>query len=224
MREERDTHLLPQGFCQPVDEAAHLSELPRVFNIDPDTERRQRQPHQQVTQHRRRAQTHEARQRRRHVHHQHHGEQRGRRARREEDVLSLVVFEEAGVGFVHLLLQLLLIALAEVLAAHLLHAAELTHTALLQLLVTALQIRRRHVGPVSTAHLQTENTRQYVRVRACRTSMFVCERVARVCLCASVSHEYVRVRACRTSMFVCERVARVCSCASVSHEYVRVRA
>ncbi len=38
----------------------------------------------------------------------------------------------------------------------------------------------------------------------------------------SVSHEYVCVRACRTSMFVCERVARVSLSVSVSHEYVCV--
>jgi len=154
-RQTGSSHLFPEGFRHPVDESSDLAELSRVFGVGPDAERRQRHAHHQVTQRGHGADAHEARDHGRHVHDEHDGEQRGGRPRGEEDVLAGVVLAVVGVGRVELRLQLLLVAPAEVLAAHLLHGAELPHRRLPQLAVAALQLRRGIVGFVSAADLRT---------------------------------------------------------------------
>lgn len=151
------SHLFPEGFGHLVDDSSHLAELSGVFGVGPDAERRQSHAHHQVTQRGHRVDAHEAGDQRHHVHDEHDGEQRGGRPRGIEDVLAVVVFAEVGEGLVELRLQLLLVAPAEVLAAHLLHGAEVSHRRLPQLRVAPLQLRRGDVGFVSAADLRTEN-------------------------------------------------------------------
>ncbi|TNN74240.1 hypothetical protein EYF80_015483 [Liparis tanakae] len=138
-----------------IDQGPHLPELPGVLDVGPGAERQQRRAHHQVGQRRHGAQAHEARQPGHHVGEEHEREERGWRARRVEDVFALVVLGEVGVGVVQLRLQLALVALAEVVAAHFLHGAEETHRVLAELLVAALQVGRRDVRLVPPAGLRT---------------------------------------------------------------------
>lgn len=153
---KRSSHLFPQRLRHLVDDSSHLAELPGVFDVRPDAERHQRRAHHQIAHHGHGADAHEARHQRHHVHDEHDGEQRGGRPRRVEDVLAVVVFAEVDVGLVQLRLQLLLVAAAELLAAHLLDGAEVSHGRLPQLCVAALQLRRGNVGLVTAADLPTK--------------------------------------------------------------------
>lgn len=191
-RRKCDTHLFPQGFRHLVDEAAHLSELAWVFDVRPGAQRHQRYAHHHVTHRRHRVYAHKACHHRHHVHDEHHGEERGGRARREENVLSVVVFDKVCVGLVELLLQLLLIAAAELLSAHLLHRAELTHAGQLQLVVAALQIGRRDVGFVSSTHLHVGNEQASRAWRAAGWDHVI------VCLCVTYLLHALVVRVFRS--------------------------
>lgn len=163
------SHLFPQSFRHLVDGSAHLTKLPRVFDVGPDAERRQRRPHHQVTHGGDRVDAHEPGDHGRHVHDKHDGEERGGRPRGVEDVLAVVVLAEVGKGLVQFRLQLLLVTAAEILAAHLLHRAEMSHRRLTQLHVAALQLRWWDVGFVPATHLrkrqETEQLQENLKVQ-----------------------------------------------------------
>lgn len=146
-------YLVPQRTGHLVDDGAELPVLPGVADVGPGAEGDQRQAEDHVTQAGDDVHAHEARDPRRHVHDEDDHEQRGRRAGRVENVLGVIVLDVLNEHLVDLSLQLLQVAAAELLAAHLLHAPEQLQGLLPDDPVAGLQLAGGQEGPIASADL-----------------------------------------------------------------------
>lgn len=147
------THLFPECLGDQIYHRSYLPKLSRILHIRPGAERQQCHAHHQVSQHCQGAQPDEARHPGHQVGHKHDCEKCSGCARCVEDVFSVVVLGEVCVGLVQLRLQLVLVALAELIAAHFLHGAEETHRMLAKLPMAALQVSWGDVWLIPTTDL-----------------------------------------------------------------------
>lgn len=150
------THLVPKRPGHLVDDGAQFPVLPGVADVGPGAERDQRQAQDHVAQAGDDVHAYKACDARRHVHDEDDHEERGRRARGVENVLGVVVLDVLDEHLVDLALQLLQVAAAELLAAHLLDAAEELQGLLPDGQVSVLQLAGGQEGPVAPADLCRE--------------------------------------------------------------------
>lgn len=146
-------YLVPQSTSHLVDDGAEFSVFPGVPDVGPGAESDQCQTQDHVAQAGNDIHAHKACDARSHVHDKDDHEQGGRRAGCVENVLGVIVLDVLDEDLVDLSLQLLQVAAAELLAAHLLHAAEHLQGLLSDDAVPGLQLAGGQEGPVATADL-----------------------------------------------------------------------
>ncbi|TNN53747.1 hypothetical protein EYF80_036076 [Liparis tanakae] len=173
---QRLNYLVPQCTGHLVDDGAEFPVLPGVSDVGPGAERDQRQAQDHVTQAGDDVHAHEARDARRHVHHEDDHEQGGRRPGRVENVLGVVVLDVLDEHLVHFALQLLQVAAAELLAAHLLHHPEHLQGLLPDGAVSGLQLTGSQEGPVAAADLGKPQWRRSMILCGC-----YCGQIVRLC-------------------------------------------
>lgn len=149
-----NTHLFQQELGRSVDDDPHVAVVARVADVAPSQEGHKEQPHEEVAELSGDVEANVACEARAQVEGDDEAEDDGRGPEGAEDVLALVVLGEVLKELANFLQQLFLIALAELLAPHLLDALEVLqgqgtlHTMLL------LQHFGGHVRLVSTTQLR----------------------------------------------------------------------
>lgn len=161
----RFSDLVPQRTGHLVDDGAQLSVLPGVADVGPGAERDEGQTQDHVAQAGDDVHAHEAGDAGGHVHDEDDHEQSGRRAGGVENVLGVIVLDVLDKHLVDLALQLLQVAAAELLASHLLHAAEHLQGLLSDGAVSRLQLVGGQERPVAPAHLETDARRRIKEAR-----------------------------------------------------------
>lgn len=148
------THLVPQSTGHLVDDGAQFPVLPRVADVGPSAEGDEGETQDHVAQAGNDVHAYKARDACGHVHDEDDHEEGGGRAGGVENVLGVIVLDVLDEHLVDLALQLLQVAPAELLAAHLLHAAEHLQRLLSDGAVPGLQLAGGQEGPVAPAHLE----------------------------------------------------------------------
>lgn len=152
------SYLVPQRRRHLVYYCAQFSVLPRVSDVRPGTQCDKCQAHDHVAQTGYDVQANEAGHSGDDVSDEDDDEERGGGAGGVEDVLAVVVLDVLDVELIDLVLQLLEVAAAELLPAHLLHPTEQPHGFVLQLHVFGLQVTGCKEGFVPTTDLHGKHS------------------------------------------------------------------
>lgn len=136
----KGSYLVPQGCGHLVDHSAQLPVFSRVPDVGPGAQGDKGQSHYHVAEASYDVQTDEPGHARDDVRDEDDNKQCGRGASRVEDILAIVVLDILDVELVYLALQLLQVAPAKLLPAHLLHPSEQLHRFFLKLQVFGLQV------------------------------------------------------------------------------------
>lgn len=147
-------YLVPQSTGHLVDDGAQFPVFPRVSDVGPSAEGDEGQTQDHVAQTGNDVHAHKACDARRHVHDEDDHKEGGRRAGGVENVLGVIVLDVLDEHLVDLALQLLQVAAAELLTAHLLHAAEHLQRLLPDGAVPGLQLTGGQKGPVTPTDLE----------------------------------------------------------------------